>query len=1021
MNPLRNYKNFISIKTLSRLFIKLFHYTKEKPAMLKKILIIAAIIIAVITAGVLYVNMVLLPVQVKGMVIDAAQKALNRKVTFDSLEYNPINGFVLRNLAVYSDNTSNDIFMHLDYASAQVLFPALLQKKVILPSVHIDNFSAHIIRLSAAAWNFSDLLASQPAAPAATATTTPAAAPMDIIIGGLVVRNTSLTITDRAQGDEFTETITPININGSLALNGSIHLAGDIAIPATKGTIVFDVTSKIREKDIRADIQLGNIAAERYFRFVPAGIPLPVNAMNMARVKASVQIHDNDINASGNALITRIEAQPAPGVSAAGDLTLDNAVFTMNAKGISVQAAIDLKNAGIRLANGQKFQGNIKTAETHFTLNNGDWTMASDADMKELAAAITPGQNIAARSVMARLKASQTGTDIHAQGDIAIDGLDGEFEGIKVKTSFNAPGSSIDLIQGMLGINAAPTFSALNLSLPQGIGFTGTPSLTISAKVPTQGKGELTYDSAIELSNGQLKGLPTVDQISDIRGSFKVKPDEAVIRSLSLKTLGTSVTISGTVRNFAEPLLTLKASADAIDLAVCEKVIPQIMKDNALVITGKAAITADIDGKLSDLAKTGVKAVVVLSDTNIASGKLKQEVRNVGGTITYNAPELAWEKLSVGYQDKTYVLNGHLKDFTNPQVTASVKSDNLSLDAKLQKIDTTVTLESLTGTWYNSTLNADGKILLPNGSAPTINISAKVQSPISDIPKFAPQLAKQLETLKLSGDIKLNAHVQGNPADWQHLSSTVKGTIPSLKVMDYTIDAINLDAEQSNGKIQPFTLTARVYGGELNATGSVNLEKENFPFDTTVKLDGTSLALLKNDTPLKDKQITGTLAVNSALKGNASGAKALDGTADIHVSEADLKGLVVIAKVITVIPGLGDSVDITDAKCSLAIKDGKAETNNLTLSSARASLIGEGSLDIIDQTLDFNVTPRIESAQVPGDTASPQASMNLTEGLINVHIGGTIANPKVTTKVSPMNVLKKIDNNTLGGLLKLFE
>ena len=85
-------------------------------------------------------------------------------------------------------------------------------------------------------------------------------------------------------------------------------------------------------------------------------------------------------------------------------------------------------------------------------------------------------------------------------------------------------------------------------------------------------------------------------------------------------------------------------------------------------------------------------------------------------------------------------------------------------------------------------------------------------------------------------------------------------------------------------------------------------------------------------------------------------------------------------------------------------------------------MIGEGWLDLLDQTLDFNVTPKVEATQAnSGANASLTAAVNPTEGLLNIHLSGPIAKPKVTSNMSAPKAIGNVIKNTVGGLLKMFE
>ncbi len=998
--------------------------------MLKKILLTLAIIAVLVTSGLYYVNKILLPVQVKGMAIKAAEEALGRKVTFDTLQYNVLNGFVIKDLTVYSKDNPDEIFVHIDRACAQVLFPALLQKKIVLPTVSVDNLSARVIRLNANAWNFSDLLTPRPGAPAASGAATEK--PMDLVITGLSVNNARIKLTDLVGGDGFSEMIEPINIRGSLALTGGIRLNGNIGIPSTKGSVIFTIHAGVNNRNIKADIQLENIVTDKYLRFIPDSISVPVKTLNIAKTNITVFIDPASIAVSGNALLNNIDAEPLPGMKTRGTLGLDKIFLTVKKDEVNFQGTVALQDASLETSQGQKFSASIKSVGTNFAMKGKDWTLSTDADIKGLAADIGAGQKAQADITLAQLSASQTGADITAKADITVKNLTAQIPGISIKSTLNAPGTTFELKQGTMAIAARPIFNMLNLSLPQGMAFTGAPAMGVHVTIPPAGQGELRYNGTVQLNNGVFKGLPIVGDVRDIRGTVELKTNAAVIKALSFSVLGTPIEVSGTARNFTDLDLDMKAEVLNLDLGLIEKIIPQIIKDNGLAIGGTADIHADITGKANALDKKGLKVTAALKNMNITSDKLKGTLNNVNGTIIYNTPTLTWNSLTLGFQGKTYTLNGYLEDFLNPLVATSVKTDNMSIDTQVKKTGDTLNIETFNATWFDSSASATGKVFIPPGKAPSLNIAMTAKASLRDIPKMIPEfippaeakkLVKQVEDLKLAGVLKVTARVKGDPVNWQRLESTFNIETPALNVMGYTINDITLDATQNNGELRPLEIKGKLYDGDLGVIGQVDLVKPNFPFESTFKLNGTNLELLKRDTPLKNQQLSGSLTVAGEIKGTPGDLKSLDGKTTVQITDGYLWDLAILSKVLSIMSSSfqGGSVVIREANATFNIKDGKVETNNLTLSSATVSLIGEGWLDMLDQSIDFNITPRLETPASNGTGTDLISVINPTQGLVNIHLTGTLTKPQFEHNISAPTIIKKTLQNTVGGLLKLFE
>ncbi|MBF0386875.1 MAG: hypothetical protein HQL20_03350 [Candidatus Omnitrophica bacterium] len=989
--------------------------------MFKKIFLTLAIIAVLASAGLYYVNKVLLPVQVKGLAIKAAEDALGRKVTFDTLQYHFLKGFVIKDLTIFSKDNPAEVFVHIDSASAQVLFPALLQQKVILPAVRVDNLSARVTRLNASTWNFTDLLTPKPGAPAAAGAS--AGKPLSIVISGLAVNNARIKLTDLMGGDNFSEMLEPINIKGSLDLAGSVHLTGDLNIPSTQGQMSFDIRAGMTSLNVKASLRMANIVTGKYLRFAPENVVLPVTSLNIANTTATLSFDQQGLKVAGSALFNNIAAEPVPGLKTRGALGLDKITLTLNKDEINFQGNISLQDASLEMNNGQKFNASLQASAIKFIQKGNNWTLSADADIRGINALIAEGQKIQADMVITQLSAAQTGADLNAKGNIALRYLIAEIPGITVKSAFNAPGAVLEIKQGTIDLKARPVFSALNIVLPQGLHFSGAPAVSLHFSLPPASTGEPSYDGTVQLKECSLKGAPMVGEISAIRGTVDFQTDSAALKDFSLSVLGTPVEISGTINNFSAPLLNLKASAANIDLAMIEKIIPEIIKDNGLTISGQADVQADITGQASTLDKGGLKATALLKKVNLKSAKLNQSIDNLNGTLTFNAPTLAWKDLSADFQKKTYTLNGYLEDFQNPLIATSIKAADMNIDAQVKKTDDTLALKSFNATWFDSALDASGKIFIPAGKAPTVDINATAKASLRDLPKIAPEYAKQLEALKLAGILKLTASVKGNPVDWQNLSATYNIETPALNVMGYAADNLVLEATQSNGELRPLEIKGKLYEGELGMIGNVDLVKPGFPFQSTFKLDGTNLELLKRDTPLKDQQLAGSLTVAGELKGTATNIKSLVGKTTVQITDGYLWDLEILSKVLSILSSSfpGGSVIIRDASATFNINDGKVETNNLTLKSPTLSLIGEGWLDLQDQAIDLNITPRLETPASNGTSTDLISLVNPSQGLLNIHITGTLTKPRYEHNISAPTIIKKTLQNTVGGLLKLFE
>ena len=63
------------------------------------------------------------------------------------------------------------------------------------------------------------------------------------------------------------------------------------------------------------------------------------------------------------------------------------------------------------------------------------------------------------------------------------------------------------------------------------------------------------------------------------------------------------------------------------------------------------------------------------------------------------------------------------------------------------------------------------------------------------------------------------------------------------------------------------TLDSLFYDGKLAASGSSSFRKENEPFQFSIQLEGANINKLKNNTPFKDKNLSGMLSLSLNAQG----------------------------------------------------------------------------------------------------------------------------------------------------------
>src|SRR3989338_1284588 len=130
----------------------------------KIIIAIVLILLFLISAGILYLNNVYLPIKVKGRLANSLATLLNYNVEIEKLSYSPIRGAVLQNTVIYDKVKDKDnTILTVKEISGHILFlPLIKERKIIIPTMHIDSPNFNIRYRQDKSFNFSRIFLPQP-------------------------------------------------------------------------------------------------------------------------------------------------------------------------------------------------------------------------------------------------------------------------------------------------------------------------------------------------------------------------------------------------------------------------------------------------------------------------------------------------------------------------------------------------------------------------------------------------------------------------------------------------------------------------------------------------------------------------------------------------------------------------------------------------------------------------------------------------------------------------------------------
>ncbi|MBF0490539.1 MAG: hypothetical protein HQL15_07970 [Candidatus Omnitrophica bacterium] len=417
-----------------------------------------------------------------------------------------------------------------------------------------------------------------------------------------------------------------------------------------------------------------------------------------------------------------------------------------------------------------------------------------------------------------------------------------------------------------------------------------------------------------------------------------------------------------------------------------------------------------------------INALAVLKKVNIESSKLKQSFKDIQGTLKADGSSLFWEDFTATIMGHVLTSTGQLKNFKNPKINTSLSWNGFDIKAQINKTDSLVDITSLAGTYSSASFHAKGSIDL-SSKIPQLDITSDLKAKLEDLSAYAPNLKTTLDPLKLSGLINATSSIKGPAADWKNWVLTANATSDLVSIAGFKFNAVNLDLNQSEGKIKKFNVTSKLYDGDLNIVTTADLNDAAIPFETALHIENVNLAKLKNDTGAKDEDLRGFIALTTMVNATVKDILKVKGNGSLNISQGYLMKKEFSS--IFMLPALSNLI-FTDATANFTIADQKVSTENFALKSEGAVLNGKGWVGF-DHKIQFEMHPEFNAdtiAQSDSMRKGPSAIIALAAGTyLTITIDGTIDKPQVHTIKKPTEIIKKtgeILKNNVGQILQSF-
>lgn len=204
----------------------------------KLFLIIAAAIVLFSSAGIIYLNKVILPTEIKSLIVQGLEGATQERVSLGSVQFNIFKGLVLRDLTI---NEGPKALIRIKEGSCTFLFFPIFKKNLIFPSIKLVSPEVFLERFSDNTLNLAHILPK--------AKEKKLRQEFNLIINKVTIINARINFQDDTLSSPFSKTLDSLNgdIFFGLPNNIRFNLTGGIAAnPRIELGVsgVFNIASK---------------------------------------------------------------------------------------------------------------------------------------------------------------------------------------------------------------------------------------------------------------------------------------------------------------------------------------------------------------------------------------------------------------------------------------------------------------------------------------------------------------------------------------------------------------------------------------------------------------------------------------------------------------------------------------------------------------------------------------------------------------------------------------------------------
>jgi len=701
--------------------------------MKRKIIIgIVLILLFLIAAGILYLNNVYLPVKVKSRLANSLATFLNYNVEIEKLKYSLIRGAVIQNIVIYDKVKDKDnTILTVKEASFHILFlPLIKERKLIIPTMHIDSPNFNIRYRQDKSFNFSRIFLPQPK---------PQSKPkikFSFLIYKINISDGKGIFEDESFAPKFSKTIQDLDIvlgikqltKVSFLMEGKLLTGkGGITALTLRGDYNF------LSKEVNSKLNFANLVIPEFNQYLKM-LPLSIASGTIDNSALEVKFKDNLISMKG-AISTKGLSLKKADLALMGDINIEpDLSYAIDKKAFDYKANIKFIQANL---NGMQYIDKINNISGDIGLaKNKLWT-----------------DNL-------RLQAMDSG--------FTLKGAVENFSNPYIKLNFKSEQLNLEKIAAILpykteGLNLSGTAAAdINLE-----GYLGKPPLDIQA--------------SLQLNDAKLETVLLKEPLNNIKGKVDFTHDSVNWLNLSFNYLNLAYTSSGKLVSFKTPQITFGLNSKDLDLKSDIKIKDKAVRIIALkgqYINSKF----DVEGNI-DTQDNINPALDLLTNLNL---NLSDAFVFLPASLIENLKKIKLD----GILNIKGTLTGKVKDYKNWNLSLKAASDTFSvynlkftdLAFNLDQKDGQININRFIASGYSGTVNLDFiSDLKPDAPAYFLKLNG------SGIDLAKLKLDTGAKDKDIAGTLNISADLNGNFKDLASLKGNGSLSIKDGKLWQFNL------------------------------------------------------------------------------------------------------------------------------------------------------------------------------------------------------------------------------------------